>query len=86
LKRSEWVCVGRGHLSIGYIGPVGNHALTATITKRTQNGPRGLTWPLFDVRVRTYGDGILVIGFQIAAEAGVTREFRQAWYCVPVSR
>jgi hypothetical protein len=86
LKRADWMGLGRGHLTIGYTAPAGNHALTATLDKRTQNGPRSLTWPLFDVRVRTYGDGMLVIGFQIASEAGVVREFRQAWYCVPVAR
>jgi hypothetical protein len=86
LKRDQWLSLGRGHLTIGYVAPAGNHALTATLSKRTPNGPRALTLPLFDVRVRTYDAGMLVIGFQIAAQAGVTREFRQAWYCVPVGR
>jgi hypothetical protein len=37
------------------------------------------------VRVHTYDAGLLVIGFAIAADiaAKVTREYRQAWYCVP---
>ena len=55
LKRSDWAPLGRGRLTIGYVAPAGNHALTATLDKRTPNGPRSLTWPLFDVRVRTYG-------------------------------
>jgi hypothetical protein len=46
-----------------------------------------ITPPIGDIRVVTYGAGILVIGYQIVADANrVTREFGQAWYCVPVAK
>jgi hypothetical protein len=41
--------------------------------------------PLFDVRVMTFEQGFVVMGYVIQSESGgvVVREVRQAWYCVP---
>lgn len=43
-------------------------------------------YPLFDVRVQTFEDGILVVGYRIQAEGRPVRECRQAWYCAPARR
>jgi hypothetical protein len=43
--------------------------------------------PIGDVRVMTYGPGMPVVGYQITSDTknNVTREYRQARYCVPVA-
>jgi hypothetical protein len=88
LKRTQWVSVGTGWLSIAPGTGRMAGALVASVEGRDDPADRHLRQlarPLGDVRVMTYSGGLLVIGLQISAQdAGtVVREFRQAWYCVP---
>ncbi|HYF20818.1 MAG TPA: hypothetical protein VEA40_23325 [Ramlibacter sp.] len=43
-------------------------------------------YPIFDVRVRTFEDGLLVAGYRINADGKPVREVRAAWFCVPTIR
>ena len=46
-----------------------------------------LIYPINDVGVGMSAEGLLVVGYQVTADTAnnVTREYRQAWYCVPVA-
>ena len=79
LRRDQWSKPVEGDLTIG----MGQHYPVARLEK--PHGPdrfETVLYPLGDVRVQTFEDGILVIGFAIVAETP-TREVRQAWFCVP---
>jgi hypothetical protein len=56
----------------------------ACLTVDDVRAARQLLYPLFDVRVQTFGEGIVVIGFRINAHHQPIRECRQAWNCVPL--
>lgn len=80
LKRSEWSAPVKGELAIGNA----KHSFVATLERPDLDRRHQVLYPLFDVRVQTLGDGLLVIGFRINADAQpVVRECRQAWFCVP---
>lgn len=84
LKAADWRPLGRGRLTIRHSGgPAGICAKVERldVIRWYELGP-----PLFNIHgVLTHGEGFLLVGFQIDAEAQgpVIREYRQAWYCVP---
>jgi hypothetical protein len=87
LKRSDWKAVGRGKLSIYSPPSTQLGTLVASLDRLDVDKYYPLVYPIFDVRVATFDAGLLVVGYQTAPEAGtdVIREYRQAWYCVPVA-
>jgi len=84
-KRADWTSIGRADLDIGYCSGSGKTSVCANLWRYDIDRKLQAAYPLFDVKVHTYDAGMLVIGFAIAADvaAHVTREYRQAWYCVP---
>ena len=80
LKRSEWETAVDGDLSI-YLG---RDNFVATLERPDVDRRRQVLYPLFDVRVQTLEDGILVVGHRVNADGDVVRECRQAWFCVPI--
>jgi hypothetical protein len=84
LRRAEWRPIGLGDLTIY---PAAKGQLAASLDRLDIERRYQITPPIGDVRVVTYGAGMLVVGYQIAADTAndVTREYRQAWYCVPVA-
>ena len=82
-KRAEWTRLGRAELEVA----PGKTSLCASLWRYDIDRKLQAAYPLFDVKVHTYDAGLLVIGFAIATDvaAGITREYRQAWYCVPCS-
>lgn len=85
LKRGDWVRLGRGKLSVEYEPKNDPPGLAAKLVTFDCGRCLPLTKPIFDARVRTFDTGLLVVGYQITATAGLVREHRQAWYCVPVA-
>jgi hypothetical protein len=82
LKRSQWSEPVEGELSIHNA----RDAMCASVsTSDVQQRVREMAPPLFDVRVMTFEQGFVVMGYVIQSESGgvVVREVRQAWYCVP---
>jgi hypothetical protein len=86
LPKSEWKPMGLGILSITHSTCNGKPCTQANLERLDVDRRYPVTWPIFDVRVMTYRDGLMVIGFQIASDSAKppAREYRQAWYCVPV--
>lgn len=82
LKRREWLKAVEGELSIH----LGRDNFVATLDRMDVDRQLQVLYPIYDVRVQTFEDGLLVIGYGIVADAGPTREVRQAWYCVPQAR
>jgi hypothetical protein len=85
LKRADWKPVGRGKLRIYHC-----YSRKAGICASLERDDCGkfyqILYPISDVRVLTFEAGFAVVGLQISTERGgaVIREYRQAWYCVPV--
>lgn len=84
LKRDEWGAPVCGELLIRIDKDRGHFATLHT----PDVGPipeRQVLFPLFDVRVQTFGRGFVVAGYRIQPEGAgfVVREVRQAWYCLP---
>ena len=79
LRRDQWSKPVEGDLTIG----LAKSGWVAHLDRKDADRERQVLFPLVDVRVQTFEDGILVIGFAIVAETP-TREVRQAWYCVPI--
>lgn len=83
LKRIEWTRPVEGELTIH----LGRDNFVAQLDhRRADDRKHQVLYPLFDVRVQTLDDGFLVIGYRINPDGGLTREVRQAWFCVPVAR
>lgn len=80
LPRSSWSKPCQGDLSI-YLG---RYNFVATLETPDVDRRNQVLYPLFDVRVQTFNEGILVIGLAVNASARPVREVRQAWFCVPV--
>jgi hypothetical protein len=86
LPRSEWRLLGQARLEIRPSTSTRTAGLEASLWIRDTIRELPLGAPLFDVRVCTLDDGLLVVGYQIDTELGLgtIREFRQAWFCVPL--
>jgi hypothetical protein len=83
LKRAAWPAPIHGDLLIYNA----EECMVATLEKPGVDERRlQVLYPLFDVRVRTLGDGLLVSGYRINADTRPVREYRQAWFCVPSIR
>jgi hypothetical protein len=78
LKRGQWLKPVEGELSIH----LGRDNFVATLDRMDVDRQLQVLYPIFDVRVQTFDEGLLVIGYCIVPETP-TREVRQAWYCVP---
>jgi hypothetical protein len=82
LKRSAWTPAVQGELAIFNA----RDNMVATLERPDLDRRHQVLFPLFDVRVLTLGDGLLVVGYRINAESSPVRECRQAWFCVPTLR
>jgi hypothetical protein len=65
---------------------VADSGWVAHLRKKDVDWEMQLLFPLADVRVQTFGEGILVIGLRLNPWEKPEREVRQAWYCLPVPR
>ena len=81
LKRAEWSAPVEGDLTVG----MGKLYFVSTLELPDADRRHQVLYPLGDVRVQTFEDGLLVIGYAIVTETP-TREVRQAWYAVPAAR
>src|SRR4051812_47016346 len=82
LKRKDWPPTVDGELTIiladqGWVA----HLDRPDVGDREYQ----VLMPLGDVRVQTYGDGLLVLGYRIVPGQPI-RDVRQAWFCLPSTR
>jgi hypothetical protein len=84
LKRTEWGQALTGELLIR-IDKERGYVATVHVPDIGPVPERQVLFPLFDVRVQTFGRGFVVTGYRIQTEGvgAVIREVRQAWYCLP---
>lgn len=82
LKRGEWSKPAEGDLTI----VLAQSGWVAHLDRRDVDRQVQVLFPLVDVRVQTFDQGILVIGYRLNPWEGPEREVRQAWYCVPVAK
>lgn len=82
LKRAEWTAPVEGDLTIG----LGEHYFVARLEKpQPYDRFETVLYPLNDVRVQTFEDGLLVFGYSIVPETP-RREVRQVWFAVPAAK
>ena len=81
LTRKEWSAPIEGELTIenGEISFVARLEKLQPLDRR-----EALLVPMFDVRVQTYEDGLMVVGCMVNADSQPHREVRMAWFCVPI--
>lgn len=80
LRRDQWSKPVEGDLTIA----LGQHSFVARLEKPLPAERfETVLYPLGDVRVQTFEDGILVFGYSIVPETP-RREVRQVWFAVPV--
>jgi len=82
LKRSDWLAAVQGDLAIYNA----RDNMVATLERPDLERRHQVLVPLFDVRVLTYADGLLVVGYRLNVASEPVRECRQAWFCVPTIR
>lgn len=80
--------MGTGELTIGYGPKAARTGLVARLTRPDVEHPVQIGYPIFDVRVSTYEDGLIVVGFKLEPDLAnsAMHEVRQAWYCIPAPR
>ena len=88
LARQQWKPLGIGDLTIGYGPKAARTGLVARLTRPDVEHPVQIGYPIFDVRVSTYEDGLIVVGFKLEPDLAnsAMHEVRQAWYCIPAPR
>lgn len=80
LRRRDWSQPILGDVTIG----PADSGWVAWLERLDVDRRYQLLPPLFDVQVRTFREGLLVIGCTKNVSAEPVRECRQAWYCVPM--
>ena len=81
LRRDQWSKPVAGDLTIG----LAKSGWVAHLDRKEADRERQVLFPLVDVRVQTFEDGIVVLGYRNPLE-NPDSEVRQAWYCVPAPK
>lgn len=81
LRRDQWSKPVEGDLTIG----LAKSGWVAHLDRPDADRTRQVLFPLVDVRVQTFEDGIVVLGYRNPLE-NPKHEVRQAWFAVPVPK